>query len=251
MVYILVLFGSFAGICLILGARVLLRTRSVRTFVRSIRSRTDSLEKRTVLPETEAPQQTSSTRASAIELQKVRTLLRTAEKVLARGKTDEAERLLIEALTVRKDARDVQTKLANLYLSTARPSKAEALYRDLLRTGEDADLFASLGLALYQQRRFIESCDCYRSAYERDNKTPERAATLGQALVAAGEIPEALPLLEKAAERMARDTELLHLIADCYLRQSDKEGALSAFSRINRLVPYDKDVKEKMAALAA
>lgn len=251
MIYILVLFGSFAGICLILGARVLLKTRSVRKFVHSIRQRTDSMEDRTTSEsETTVEKPKISPRTSAIELQKVRTLLRTAEKVLARGKTDEAEKLLIEALTVRADARDVQAELARLYLMTERYAKAEALLKDLLKTNPETEFFAQLGLASFKQGKLPQACQAYQCAFERDDKNPERAAALGQAYVVAGELEQGLPLLQKAAERMARDTDLLRLIAECCVKLGDREAAYHAFVRINKLVPYDEEVKAKLVALA-
>ena len=77
MIYLVVLLGSLFGICALLGARMLLRNREVRRFVRSIRQRFDLVEERGVqlLEETKILKPKKSPRTSAIELQQVRSLV--------------------------------------------------------------------------------------------------------------------------------------------------------------------------------
>jgi cytochrome c-type biogenesis protein CcmH/NrfG len=57
-------------------------------------------------------------------------------------------------------------------------------------------------------------------------------------------------LLDKASQFLSRDTEILHLLAECYLQIGETEKAEEAYRRINRLEPYDEDVKEKLVELA-
>src|SRR3989344_700131 len=121
MTYVLVLLGSLFGICALLGARLLLRNREVRQFVR----------------ETKIVKTKKSPRTSAIELQQVRSLVRLAEKALAQNRIEGAERLFIQALTIQPLAFDVQAQIAKLYLTTERESKAEAMYKELLQHRDD------------------------------------------------------------------------------------------------------------------
>ena len=90
-------------------------------------------------------------RTSAIELQKVRSLMRTAEKEIALQNFAEAEHVLIQALTINPEAIDTQAELAKLYLTTHREAKAEALYKELTVKRDDVSFFANLGLAYYMQ----------------------------------------------------------------------------------------------------
>lgn len=252
MVYVYVLFGSLLGICLILGGRVLMRHHLVRRFVRSVRQRTRSVEERgaQVLEETKIVKPKKNPRVSAIELQQVRSLIRLAEKALAQEKHDEAERLFIQALTINPEAYDVQAELAKLYLTTARDAKAEAMYKELLLHCDDVSFHANLGLAYYRQGKYVEACYAYQEALNRDPKTPERSAALGRACIAARRFEEAAPLLQKACGRISRDTTLLHLLAECYLQLGHIEKAEEAYRRINKLEPYDEEVKEKLSVLA-
>jgi len=251
LVYIFVLFGSFFGICAILGARVMLRNRTVRRFVRGIVQRSnDALERGMNADEVKIERPAARTRASAVEMQKLRMLLRESEKVAMRGKHEDTEKLLIQALTISPKSVEARAKLAQLYLSMGREAKAEALYRELLLERDDVSFFANLGLTCYRLRKFEESREAYEAALQRDPKNPERMAALGRAAMAAGHYAEAAELLEKASERMARDTELLHVLGSCYEQMGDIQCAGDTYRRINRILPYDEAVKDKIAALA-
>ncbi|TSC59080.1 MAG: hypothetical protein Greene041619_102 [Candidatus Peregrinibacteria bacterium Greene0416_19] len=251
MLYVLVLSGSILGICAIFGVRALLRTRAVRRFVRSMKQRFQMVEERgAVIEEKKVGRPRKSPRISAIELQQVRSLVRMAEKAMAQNKIEEAERLFIQALTVQPHTFDVQAQLAKLYLTTGRENKAEAMYRELLQYRDDVTYHANLGLAYYKQGKYTEACQAYQEALNRDPQTPERSLALGRACIAAQRFEEAAPLLEKASARLSRDTALLNLLAQCYLQLGHADKAEDAYRRINKLEPYNEEVKEKLVALA-
>lgn len=252
MIYVVVLIGSFIGICAFFIAKVLVRNRMVRRFVRSIRHRSVQARMRGFVMAEERPlcKPKKNPRISAMEMQQVRTLFRMAEKAIAQSTNEEAERLFIQALTIDPLACDVRAELAKLYLTTQREPKAEALYKELLQDQDDVSFHANLGLAYYRQQKYVEACRAYQEALNRDPRTPERSAALGRACIAAHRFEEAVPLLEKAAARMTRSTELLHLLAESYLQLGNKDKAEETYRRINKIEPYDESVKAKMAELA-
>ena len=252
MAYLLVLVGSLIGICLLFGIRFLMRTRAIRRFVRGVRDRFEQVEDRgaVLLDETPVEKPRKSPRVSAIELQQVRSLIRLAEKALGQNKTEEAERSFIQALTIQPNAIDVQAELAKLYLTTGRENKAEAMYKELLRQRDEISFHANLGLAYYNQEKFEEACQAYQEALNRDPQNPDRSSSLGRACIAAQRFEEAAPLLEKATQRLARDTELLHLLAECYLQLAQPEKAEEIYRRINKIEPYNEEVKSKLVSLA-
>ncbi len=252
MLYVLVLSVSLLGILVLFGFRALLRNRAVRRFVRSIKQRFNSAEDRGALmvEERTMVRTRKSPRTSAIELQQVRSLIRQGEKAIAQEKIEDAERLFIQALTVQPMAFDVQAMLAKLYLTTARENKAEAMYRGLLQNRDDVSFHSNLGLAYYRQGKYIEACQAYQEALNRDPQTPERSAALGRACIAAQRFEEAAPLLEKATQRLSRSTELLRLLAESYLQLGNTEKAEETYRRINKVEPYDEEVKAKLLSLA-
>jgi tetratricopeptide (TPR) repeat protein len=252
MIYVLVFLVSALGILLLFGGRVLLRNRAIRRFVRSVKTRFTSAEERgaVLVDETRVVRPRKNPRTSAIELQKVRAFLRSAERALALQQFDQAEQFFIQALTIHPDSVDARAQLAKLYLTTNRPAKAEALYKELLLSREDTVFYANLGLAYYQQEKFTEACFAYQEALNRDPQTPDRSAALGRACIAARRYEEAAPLLEKAILRLSKDTELMHMLAECYLQLQMKDKAEEIYRRINKLEPYNEGVKEKLTALA-
>ncbi len=252
MLYVVVLTLSLLGICLLFGARALLRNRAVRRLVRSMKQRFQFAEERgaVFVEERKLEKPRKNPRTSAIEMQQVRSLVHMAEKAIAQNKTEEAERLFIQALTVQPHAYDVQAQLAKLYLTTDRENKAEALYKELLQSRDDVSFHSNLGLAYYRQEKYVEACQAYQEALNRDPQTPERSSALGRACIAARRFEEAAPLLEKASVRLHRDTELLHLLAECYLQLGATDKAEETYRRINKLEPYDEAVKAKLLSLA-
>lgn len=253
MTYIAVFTVTLLAIAALFGGRIALRHRSVRRFVRSIRERFHMAEQRGVQLVEEQPVERpkKNPRMSAIQLQQVRSLLRAAEKEVAMQKYADAEGLLIQALTVLPDSLDAQAELAKLYLTTERYAKAEALYQEIVSRRDDVVFYANLGLANYMQGKFVEACYAYQEALNRDPQNPERSANLSRACIAARRYKDAAPLLEKALVRLSKDTELLHLLAECYLQLEEPTKAEEVYRRINKIEPYNEGVKEKISALAA
>ncbi len=251
MIYAVVFIGSLLGIVLLVGLRILLKQRTIRRFVRSVSQRFESAEARgaQLVEETIIEKPRKNPRTSAIEMQQVRSLVRSAEKAWKQEKFDEVEHLLIQALTIHPHEQDVRAQLAKLYLTTNRESKAEAMYRELLQQHDDVSFHANLGLAYYRQEKYVEACYAYQEALNRDPKNPERSAALGRACIAAKRFEEAAPLLEKAAAFLSRDTALLHLLAESYMQLSMREKAEETYRRINRLEPYNEEVKAKMKTI--
>ena len=251
MVYILVLSISFLGICLIIGGKILMRNRSVRRYVRSMQQRWHQAQEHgvTLEPKISITKNQKSPRVSAIEMQQVRSLVNSAEKAIAQQNTNEAERYYIQALTIQPDALEIQADLAKLYLKSNREAKAEAIYKELLQKKDDVSYFGNLGLAYYQQKKYINACKAFQEALNRDPHNPDRSSALGRACIAAGRYEDAAPLLEKACQRISRDTEMLHLLAECYLQIGDTASAEHAYRRINKLEPYDEEVKKKLSSL--
>ena len=253
MIYAIVFIGSLIGIVTLMGMKFLLRQRTVRRFVRSVRQRFESVEARgaAIVEETPVEKPRRNPRASAIELQQVRTFVHSAEKAWKQGKHEEVERLLIQALTIHPNDYDVRAQLAKLYLTTDRENKAEAMYRELLQHRDDVSFHANLGLAYYRQGKYVEACYSYQEALNRDPKNPERCAALGRACIAAHRFEEAAPLLEKASLFLSRDTEILHLLAESYLQLNQRDKAEDAYRRINKMEPYNEEVKAKMLSIRA
>lgn len=252
MVYLFVMIVSASGIVAIVLLRAILRGRNARRIVHSVRAGFLAAERRNAkwLPDTPLSREQKSPRMRAIELQEVRTLLRLAEKSLAKLDAKGAERALIQALTIQPTAKDVKVQLAKVYLLCNKESKAEAFYHELLKEHKEPALHANLGLACYKQEKYAEACQAYQKALNLDPKNPNRSYDLGRACIAAHRFEEAAPLLEKASSASPRDIDLLHLLARCYVQIGDEERAGEKYRRINKLDPRDENVKAKLKEMS-
>ena len=230
----------------------MIRNRSVRKFVHGMRQRIRRAEEKGMhfLEETVIERPRKDPRTSAIELQKLKTFVKDAERAEARNDLEEAERLYIQALTLNPSAYEVQAQLAKLYLTTDRVAKSEAMYREILLEYDDPSCFSNLGLAYFKQEKFEEAYIAYREAYKRDPSSLQRIAALGKACVAAKRYDEACEHLEKAIELAPRDAELMKYLADCYLKINHHSKARDTFVKINKLEPYNEEVKGKLEELA-
>lgn len=251
--YLAVFLAALSGLILIVGGRLLLQTRAVRRLVRSVKTGFKSAEERgaALVEERTVERPHKNPRTSAVELQKVRSFMRAAEKEIALQNYEEAEHLLIQALTVNPNSIDTLAELAKLYLTTKREAKAEALYKELVLKRDDIAFYGNLGLAYYMQGKYVDACFAYQEALNRDPQAPERSAALGRACIAAQRYKDAAPLLEKALSRLTRDTELLHLLAECYVQLNDNVKAEEVYRRINKIEPYNEGVKEKITTLSS
>lgn len=250
LVYVLVLVGSIVGICLVVSVRLLLKQQTIRRFVRGMKQRAHVVDAETGPMSEKTMERGNRMSLRGADVQKIRGFVCGAEKALAQQKVEEAEKYFIQALTVNAHAYAVRAELAKLYLSTGRASKAEAMYRELIADRTEVSFFANLGLACYQQGKFTDACVAYKEAYEHDPKNPMRAASLGRSYMAAGCMVEASQYLEKASLGCARDTELLRLLAECYVHTGDRTKAQEAYRRVNKMEPYNEEIKERMLALA-
>jgi len=232
--------------------RVGLKNRNIRKFVHGVKARTEKAKERGLtMRETRIEKPTRGTRTSAVAMQKLRSLLREAEKTSARGDYAETERILIQALTVAPESHEARAELAKVYLLTARDAKAEAVYIDLLQDRIEISYYANLGLACYRQKKYAEAYAAYKDAMNLDPKTPERSAALGRTCMALGKFLEAVELLEKASERLVRDIDLLFLIAKSYEALKNTASAELAYKRIHKLQPYNEKAKEKLLSFAS
>lgn len=250
MVYIIVLLGSCSIIGIYIVSQQYVRKRAVRSFVRGVTSRMEKAHERGEYIHNPIKEvRKKSARTTAVAVQEVRTILKKIDHAMRQKDFPLVERLYIQALTVKPDAYDIQASLAKLYLQTGREHKAEALYREVVEYCQDPTYLANLGLTYYQLQKFDLAADAYAHALAKDTQSPERELDLARALFACGEYEKAVTHLEKASIRLWRDTELLSMLAEAYEQLQKRDLALDSYKKINRVQPYNQDVKEKIALL--
>ncbi|HLD64106.1 MAG TPA: tetratricopeptide repeat protein [Candidatus Peribacteraceae bacterium] len=250
MIYLFVLGFALLSVLLGVGVHALWRYQAVRLFVRSITARSHAIRQRGAVSEAlREPVRFRRVKRFAAVRHEVRELVAEAEKASALRQFDLAERYYIQAITTYQDDYKVKAELAQLYLDTDRPAKAEALYIDVLKHVDDPLYRENLGHAFYSQHRYKEAYSAFQHAYAME-ATPERAFALARACLILHQYKEAVPLLEEARSRLPRDSELLLSLGKAYLQTGQRTAARETFRRLSWIDPRDETVQKQLAALA-
>jgi len=144
-------------------------------------------------------------------------LIKKAELNLDRGEIKQAEKMLIQALSLNPGAMEAYNKLGIIYLRLNQFGKAESIYRKLVLTVlTDPSYFSNLGLALYQQGKLQEAKTYYKKAIALDSERAGRFFSLSQIMRELGELDEALQHLKRAVEMEPRNLDYLLSLAQFY-----------------------------------
>jgi tetratricopeptide (TPR) repeat protein len=92
---------------------------------------------------------------------------------------------------------------------------------------------AMLAKAYYQKRSFQQAIVHFKAALEQSPEDMEAAQLLGLSFYSAGQVQEAIPLLEKIRSRIpAQQSDTLYLLGVCYLKTQQSDKARAAFAEI-------------------
>jgi tetratricopeptide (TPR) repeat protein len=116
--------------------------------------------------------------------------------------------------------------LADLYRAQGRDAEGERLLRTALeRAPGNADVHQALGLLLVRERRLPDAVPILAKAAELDPTNPHYAYVYAIALESTGKPAKALAVLEAAQRRFPADREVLSALADIAARVGDQAAA--------------------------
>jgi tetratricopeptide (TPR) repeat protein len=131
-----------------------------------------------------------------------RGLLTVGSQLRARGRLDEAERVLRRAVALAPDEAGGYVNLGNVALDRGRLDEAEGWYREALsRDDRDANAWYDLAIVLSRRGRVADAMDAYRAAVESDATYTSARVNLALLQADAGDLPGALATLDLAIAR--------------------------------------------------
>jgi tetratricopeptide (TPR) repeat protein len=169
-------------------------------------------------------------------------LVKRAEAQLTKGQAREAEKLLIQALSLDPGAVEAYNKLGLIYLREGQFNKAENIFRKLIvaAIGEPS-YFSNLGLALYSQGKLEEAKTHYKKAIELDGGRAGRFFSLGQIHRELGEMNEAVGHLKKAVEMEPRNLDFMLSLAQFHIEVKQLPEARQLLGKILLIAPDNGD----------
>jgi tetratricopeptide (TPR) repeat protein len=174
-----------------------------------------------------------------------RRLLRKAEVYAGRKEYPQAEKYLIEALSLDENNKEINKKLALVYLKQQKYPKAELVYLRLIEQGShDSTVYSNLGLVLYNENRLDMAIKAYQKAIDIDPKRAARYANVGQIYYELQDINSAILYFEQAFKWDNKNIDYMFILAKLYEEKNVKEKAKFFYHKILDIEPYNEEAKE-------
>jgi len=143
-----------------------------------------------------------------------------------------------QALKLDGSLREVSAALAHLYLVSGRSTRAEALYREAVRTDpNDADGYVGLGEALDGQRRPDDAERAFRQGVEVEPSYWGAQTALGNFLFRHGRFAAAVPIYRRVTQLIPASPKSFNNLGAALEMSGDLGGAATAFERSLALEP--------------
>ena len=171
-------------------------------------------------------------------------LMKKADQDLMSENYEEAQKTLIQVLSLDENNRKANELIARLYLNSNQDKKAELIYKKLIDLYPFApNYYSNLGHSFYQRRQFKIAARYYERAVNLDRNNPHRYTDLGNIYATKKDFPQALEYYSKAHRLNVRDINLMFLIVDICLQNTDPITAREYLHKILDYEPYNQQAK--------
>lgn len=176
-----------------------------------------------------------------VEIQKI---LREVELAMGDQEYEEAERLLIEALSYNPNDEDVNGLLGFIYLKRKKYAKAENIFVHMIERGvKDPAVYGNLAKVLAAEEKLDLAILSAREAQILDSKTPARYVYLAELYVAQGMKSEAVEAYEDALRIGGRNIDIFKALSPLFLEMLRYTDAYKVNKEILEIEPYNEEAK--------
>lgn len=245
-----VLFSSFGALVFIISRRMHLFRATLRiqkeleSHQRKLK-RAQKKEKHQRVKAVKELERASELKHKALRnLGAINDLLKKADQDIMAGDDDDALKTLIQVISLDENHRKGNELLAKLYLRAEKFKKAELIYKKLIEQHPfNPDYYANLGESFFQRRQFKASTRYYEEALNLDKNNPQRYISLGNLFLTKKDYSSALAYYLKAHKLNVRDVELMFLIVETCLNNTDPITAREYLHKILDYEPYNQQAK--------
>lgn len=164
----------------------------------------------------------------------------------------EAEKILVQILSLKDDHIEANEQLALLYLQTKSYKKSENIYRKLSELSpKDPAVFTNLGLVLFHQNHFKEAVSAYEYALSLDPKHPTRHANIGQVYFVLRDFDQAVQHFKIAIKRAPKSVEFIFMLADTYREMGEYGQAKRMYVSVLDIEPYNAEARDEVERLGS
>lgn len=183
--------------------------------------------------------------------EKIRNIIQRADVNISRWYLESARVLVVEWLTMKKDDKDLNITLADIYEREKKYQNAEYIYKDMLEIYEqDEELLSKLWYALAIQWKNEESFHIYEQAFERNANNQEVLDTLSHLWLELKNYKKALKYSSLFLKHRPRDSEKLGIKWYCLEVLGDREEAIATYRKLLEVQPYNSEVQDRVVQLS-
>jgi len=245
-----VLFGSLAALVFLVARRfnivkkTLLLQKEIETHqkkVKQARKKKKFLKAKAVK---ELHRAAELKHKSLRNLGAVNELLKKVDHDLIAGNDEEALKTLIQILSLDENHRKGNEIIAKIYLKTGRNRKAELIYKKLIELYPfDPDYYSSLAQSYFNRHQFKASTRFFEKALELDKNNPNCYINIGNVYSVRKDYENALEYYVHAHRLNVRDINLMFLIIEMCLNNSDPITAREYLHKVLDYEPYNQEAK--------
>ncbi len=182
--------------------------------------------------------------------EKIRGIIQRAEVNISRGYLESARLLVVEWLALKKDDKDLNITLADIYEREKKYQNAEYIYKDMLEIYKnDEELLRKLWYALALQWKNKESFDTYEKAFGKNTSNPEILDTLANLWLELKKYKKSLKYANLFLRQKPRDSDKLWIKWYCLEMLWEGEEAIIAYQKLLEVQPYNSEVQDRITQL--
>lgn len=245
-----VLLGSLAGLVYLIGRRfkMMKKTFSLQKELEDHQKKIERLQKREKITKEKTLQElrrSAELKHKALRnLGAINELMKKVDFDLTAGHEEEALKTLIQVTSLDENNRKANELLAKIYLKSEQHKKAELIYKRLIDLYPfDPEYYAQLGQSYFQRHQFKTAERYYEQALSLDKNNPTRYIYLGHVHATRKDFPMALEYYTKAHRLDVRNIELMFMIIEMCLQNSDPITAREYLHRVLDYEPYNQQAK--------
>lgn len=184
--------------------------------------------------------------------EKIREIVKRAEVNISRWYLESARSLVVEGLALKKQDKELNVLLADIYEREKNYQNAGYIYRDMLEIYPgDELLLQKLWYVLALDGKNGESFDVYEKALKKDRGNTEILDTLAHLWLELQDYKKSLRYAGLYLKERPRDAEKLGIKWYCLEKLGDIPEAIEAYNKLLEIQPYNSEVQDRITQLTS
>ncbi len=182
--------------------------------------------------------------------ERLKTIIKRVHLNKVRGYNDKARTLIIEGLTLDKNNRNLNMELADIYWVDKEYSKAEYIYKDILKNRpDDIEVLKLLAWSLEMQNKDKDAINIYHKAHTKKTSDLIILEKLSDLTFETQDYADAMTYTRLYLKQIPRDAEKIAMLWYCLEKNNQIEKAIEEYKRALQIQPYNTEISTRITKL--